>query len=89
MVEQAADIFGVQRDVAEQIASELRARFPAGLSDSSLASVRLPENLEAYHLYLKGRHAMGQISPVRAAPPATADGAPAEALVGASESGGP
>jgi TolB-like protein/Tfp pilus assembly protein PilF len=60
---QAADIFGVQREVAEQIASALRARFPSGLSDSSLASVRLPENLEAYHLYLKGRHAMGQISP--------------------------
>ncbi len=60
---QAADIFGVQREVAEQIASALRARFPSGLSDSSLASVRVPENLEAYHLYLKGRHAMGQISP--------------------------
>ncbi len=60
---QAEDIFGVQREVSEQIASALRARFPAGLSDSSLASVRLPENLEAYHLYLKGRHAMGQISP--------------------------
>jgi tetratricopeptide (TPR) repeat protein len=60
---QAADIFDVQKEVAEQIASALRARFPAGLSDSSLASVRLPENLEAYHLYLKGRHAMGHISP--------------------------
>ena len=59
----AADIFDVQKEVAEQIASALRARFPAGLSDSSLASVRLPENLEAYHLYLKGRHAMGHISP--------------------------
>ncbi len=59
----AADIFEVQKEVAEQIASALRARFPSGLSDSSLASVRLPENLEAYHLYLKGRHAMGQISP--------------------------
>lgn len=60
---QAADIFEVQKEVAEQIASALRIRFPSGLSDSSLASVRLPENLEAYHLYLKGRHAMGQISP--------------------------
>ncbi len=59
----AADIFDVQKEVAEQIASALRARFPAGLSDSSLASVRLPDNLEAYHLYLKGRHAMGHISP--------------------------
>ena len=57
------DIFAVQRDVSEQIASALRARFPSGLSDSSLASVRVPENLEAYHLYLKGRHAMGQMSP--------------------------
>ena len=59
----AEDIFTVQREVAEQIASALRARFPAGLSDSSPASLPRAENLEAYHLYLKGRHAMGQMSP--------------------------
>ncbi len=57
------DIFAVQREVAEQVVSALRARFPTGVSDSSLASVRVPDNLEAYHLYLKGRHAMGQVSP--------------------------
>ena len=57
------DFFAVQRDVSTQIASALRARFPAGVSDTSPASLRIPENLEAYHLYLKGRHYMGQTSP--------------------------
>ncbi len=57
------DFFSVQRDVSTQIASALRARFPAGLSDTSPATLRIPENLEAYHLYLKGRHCMGQTTP--------------------------
>jgi len=60
---EVADIFAVQREVAEQVVSALRTRFPTGVSDSSLASVRVPEDIEAYHLYLKGRHAMGQVSP--------------------------
>ncbi len=52
-----------------------------------------PLSSSVWTIGLDGRPAalppIGQISPVRAAPPATADGAPAEALVGASESGGP
>ena len=60
---QVEDFFAVQRDVSTQIASALRARFPAGISDTSPASLRIPENLEAYHLYLRGRHCMGQTTP--------------------------
>ena len=60
---QVEDFFAVQRDVSTQIAAALRARYPAGISDTSPATLRIPQNLEAYHLYLKGRHSMGQTTP--------------------------
>ena len=57
------DFFAVQRDVSTQISAALRARYPDEVSDTSPATLRIPDNLEAYHLYLKGRHSMGQTTP--------------------------
>ena len=48
------DVFTVQDEIASNIVGSLRLKF--GVSDVETTK-RHSENLEAYHLYLKGRHA--------------------------------
>ncbi|HEV8239167.1 MAG TPA: protein kinase [Thermoanaerobaculia bacterium] len=63
----AGDVFAVQDEIASRIAAALRLRLAGGSP-----VVHRPANLEAYHLYLKGRylwnkrHAGGLLEGVRA-----------------------
>ncbi len=55
-----ADVFAIQDDI---VAAIVQALSPALLGDAQHAVRRPPENLEAYELYLKGRHYWHQRSP--------------------------
>ena len=55
------DVFDIQDEIVESIVSALA---PALLDEAALAVRRSTENLEAYELYLKGRHFWNQRSPV-------------------------
>jgi TolB-like protein/tRNA A-37 threonylcarbamoyl transferase component Bud32/Tfp pilus assembly protein PilF len=55
------DVFAIQDEIVESIVNALA---PALLDEAALAVRRSTENLEAYELYLKGRHFWNQRSPV-------------------------
>jgi serine/threonine protein kinase/Tfp pilus assembly protein PilF len=55
-----ADVFEIQDDIVESIVNELA---PALIPEARVAVKRSTENLEAYELYLKGRHFWNQRSP--------------------------
>ena len=55
------DVFDIQDEIVESIVNALA---PALLDEAALAVRRSTENLEAYKLYLKGRHFWNQRSPV-------------------------
>lgn len=57
-VEKLDDIFEVQSDVAEVVANELKSSLDPG--ESKKLKEKPTKNLEAYDLYLKGRHAFNQ-----------------------------
>jgi serine/threonine protein kinase/tetratricopeptide (TPR) repeat protein len=48
------DIFAVQDEIAQSIVSALRGKLTGDMP--ALAPRKRPENMEAYHLYLKGRY---------------------------------
>jgi adenylate cyclase len=52
---EAADIFAVQEDIARAVGEALDLRLPRGLESFRLGA--RPPDLEAYELYLRGRHA--------------------------------
>ena len=55
------DIFGIQSEVAEQIASRMQTRVTPG---EQLRLFKRPtENIEAYHYYLLGRHHYNKVTP--------------------------
>jgi serine/threonine protein kinase/Flp pilus assembly protein TadD len=54
---QMEDIFAVQDEIARAIADQLKVKLGAGVKPAT-------KNLEAYELYLKGRHLWNQRSPV-------------------------
>jgi TolB-like protein/DNA-binding winged helix-turn-helix (wHTH) protein/Tfp pilus assembly protein PilF len=56
-----ADIFQVQRELAEDISREISPG--VGGTTSAQVSVARSNNLEAYELYLRGRHSQNQRSP--------------------------
>ncbi|MBL8294871.1 MAG: hypothetical protein JNN08_23700 [Bryobacterales bacterium] len=53
-----ADIFAVQEEIARAIVSQLRPQLP--VKDRSLLSRRYRGNVEAYNLYLRGRHELSR-----------------------------
>src|SRR5262245_26085795 len=55
-----ADVFAIQDEIVEAI---VKALAPALVGDAKTAGRRPTENLEAYELYLKGRHYWHQRSP--------------------------
>jgi serine/threonine-protein kinase len=57
---QLADVFEIQDEIVDSI---VKALVPALLGETSHAVERSTENLEAYELYLKGRHHWHQRSP--------------------------
>jgi tetratricopeptide (TPR) repeat protein len=57
------DIFSIQDEIVHSIVSALRVRFTAGVTQPPPSSRRRPENLEAWNLYLKGRHHWNKQSP--------------------------
>jgi serine/threonine protein kinase len=57
---QMADVFEIQDEIVASIVEEL---VPALLGEAASAVTRPTENLEAYELYLKGRHHWHQRSP--------------------------
>jgi serine/threonine-protein kinase len=57
---QMEDVFDIQDQIVASIVSALA---PALVGDATLTSRRPTENLEAYELYLKGRHFWNQRSP--------------------------
>jgi len=52
---QLVDIFSIQRNIAAQIASSLRAALPLLVRDEG-AGTQPTHNLQAYQLYLEGKH---------------------------------
>lgn len=52
---QLADVFAVQEEIAQAVAEALDLRLPRGLESFRLRD--RPPDLEAYELYLRGRHA--------------------------------
>ncbi|MGH7480988.1 MAG: BTAD domain-containing putative transcriptional regulator [Longimicrobiales bacterium] len=56
---EVADVLAVQVDIARSIANTLRLQ----LTEAALLIPRHSEDREAYHLYLKGRHAVSQRTP--------------------------
>ena len=55
-----ADIFAIQSEVAEHIAETLKARLSS--TDKSRLAKKPTEDMEAYNLYLLGRHHYGKVS---------------------------
>lgn len=53
-----ADIFAVQEEIARAIVSQLRPQLP--VKDRSLLARRYRGNVEAYNLYLRGRHELSR-----------------------------
>ena len=52
------DIFAMEQDIAKEICEKLRLKFAPG--KQNLLARRYTENVEAYHLYLKGRFYWGK-----------------------------
>ncbi len=57
------DIFAIQDEIVHSIVSALRVRFTGAVTQVAPSSRRRPENLEAWNLYLKGRHHWNKQSP--------------------------
>jgi serine/threonine protein kinase/Tfp pilus assembly protein PilF len=55
------DIFDIQSEVAQSIATTLKATLSA--DHRQLLQPAPPPNLEAYHLYLRGRHFLNRMTP--------------------------